>query len=312
MPRLSCRIILRYALVLVPALLTAGSIDSESAYATDTGSSPAALVLNVGLIPELNVFSQKAHYQPLMDYLSRECGITFKLQILPRYGNLIDNFTNLGLDAAFFGSFTGAMAIRTLGIVPLARPQFIGGRSTYYGMVFVRKDSGIKTALDMKGKRMVFVDRATTAGFLLPMSFFHQLGINNFAAWFKEYYFSGTHEDAIYEVLNGYADVGAAKNTIFYRLAAADQRIEQELEIIATSPPVPANSLAVRKDLPADLKKLIQNKLLTMHQNTAGQILLEKFGAEKFLATTINDYQPVLDYAADIGLDLATYQYRND
>ena len=301
-----------YRLLLVLSLVVAGSLHPETAQAARAGTSSAEQVLNVGLIPERNVFAQKAHYQPLMDYLSRKTGITFKLHLLPRYGNLIDNFTHLSLDAAFFGSFTGAMAIKKLGVIPLARPQFKGGLSTYYGMVFVRKDSGIKTAADMKDKRVVFVDRATTAGFLLPVAYFRQLGIVHFDRWFKEYYYSGTHEDAILEVLNGYADIGAAKNTIFFRMAAEDNRIEQELEILATSPPVPANSLAVRKDLPVALRNLIQDTLLSMDQDLEGRTVLEQLDAEKFIKTTAENYQSVFDYATDIGLDLANYNYLND
>jgi phosphonate transport system substrate-binding protein len=300
-------------LLLLAPLLTAGNDRSETT-PPDPKPNPVTLpqVLHVGLIPEQAIFTQLQRYQPLLDYLAQELGIKIEMHILPRFGNLIDNFNQLGLDAAFFGSFTGALAIRKLGVVPLARPQFIGGRSTYYGLVFVRRDSGIRTAADMKGKRMVFVDRATTAGYLLPLAFFNEIGISNYSEWFREYYFAGTHEDAISEVLNGYADVGAAENTVFDRLAARDPRLAGELEILATSPPLPAGGLAVRKDLPEELQKSLQQKLLTMHQSLPGRIVLEGFGAEKFLRTTAADYLPVLDYAAGIGIDMTTYQYQND
>lgn len=302
-----------HGLLIALPLFFAGYDSRETrAQVSRQDSSPQPRVLHVGLLPEENIFLQKKRYKPLMDYLTEETGIAFKLRILPRYGNLIDNFNQIGLDAAFFGSFTGALAIKKLGVVPLARPQFIGGRSTYYGMIFVRKESGIKTAADMQGKRMVFVDRATTAGYLLPLDFFRKLHIENYSKWFREFYFSGTHESAIHEVLNGHADIGAAKNTVFYRMAAKDKRITQELEILATSPNVPANGLAVRKDLPDNLKDLLRHKLLTMHQSVKGSAILKAFGSEKFLLTTIKDYQPVIDYAANIGLDLATYNYYND
>ncbi len=214
--------------------------------------------------------------------------------------------------APFFGSFTGALAVRKLGVEPLARPQYVNGASTYYGMVFVKKGSGIRKAEDMKGKRMVFVDKATTAGYLLPLSYFRDIGIEDFATWFGEYYFSGTHEDAIADVLNGVADVGAAKNTVFYRLAAEDNRISRELEILATSPHVPANGLAVRNDLPADLKQSIQKELLEMHANPRGRDILDKMGINRFIETNAGDYQPVFDYAAKIGLDLKNYDYLNN
>ncbi|RLB68382.1 MAG: hypothetical protein DRH08_01095 [Deltaproteobacteria bacterium] len=268
--------------------------------------------LTIGLIPEQDIFTQKKRYEPLLAQLSKEIGVPIDIRILPRYGNIIDNFNELGLDGAFFGSFTGAMAIKKLGVEPLVRPQYIGGSSTYYGMVFVRKGSGIRTAEDMRNKQMVFVDRATTAGYLLPLSYFRSLGIDDYKTWFKEYYFSGTHEDAINDVLNGLADIGAAKNTVFYRMAAANNRVSKELEILATSPHVPANSLAVRGDLPDEVKQSLKKQLLEMHQSLEGKAILEDLKIEKFVETTVDDYQPVLDYAAGIGLDLQTYNYLNN
>jgi phosphonate transport system substrate-binding protein len=299
-------------LTVVLGSLLLASASSTHALTHDKSSTGQQTIINLGLIPEQDLFSQKKRYQPLMDHLGKELGVQIQLRVLPRYGNLLDNFDQLGLDAAFFGSFTGALAIKKLAMIPLVRPQFIGGRSTYYGMVFVRKESQIRTADDLRGKRMVFVDRATTAGYLLPLAFFKQLGVTNYADWFGSYYFSGTHEDAILEVLNGHADIGAAKNTIFYQLAEKNRLITQNLEILATSPQVPANALLVRKDLPEELRLKLQEKLLTLQQSSSGQEILKNFGAEKFILTHSDDYQPVLDYADLISLDLTTYRYNND
>lgn len=268
--------------------------------------------LTIGLIPEQNIFTQKKRYEPLLAYLSKELGIPIETTILSRYGNIIDNFNELELDGAFLGSFTGTMAIMKLGVEPLARPQYIGGSSTYYGMVFVKKGSGIRTAEDLRGKQLVFVDRATTAGYLLPLAYFKDLGIGDYQSWFKEYYFSGTHEDAINDVLNGKADIGAAKNTVFYRMARENNQVSQELEILATSPHVPANGLGVRNDLPEELKASLYNLLLDMHKSSQGREVLDGLKIEKFIETSEADYKPVQDYATSIGLDLKTYNYLNN
>jgi phosphonate transport system substrate-binding protein len=273
---------------------------------------PNTKSIKIGLLPEQDVFTQKKRYEPLLALLSQKIGISIQISILPRYGNIIDNFNELGLDGAFFGSFTGAMAIQKLSVEPLARPRYVGGASTYYGMIFVKKDSGIHTAEDMRGKQMVFVDRATTAGYLLPLAYFKALGITDYKSWFKEYYFSGTHEGAINDVLNGLADIGAAKNTVFYRMAAMDNRLLSELEILETSPHVPANGLAVRHDLDNEIKQALKQQLLTMHQSPEGRAVLGALKIERFIETTADDYQPVLDYAKTIGLDLKTYNYLNN
>lgn len=269
-------------------------------------------VLRIGLIPEQDIFVQKKRYQPLFDYLEKKLNIQIESQILSRYGNLIANFNELELDAAFFGSFTGALAIKKLGMIPLARPHLIEGLSSYYGLIFVRKQSGIRTAEDMYGKRMVFVDRATTAGYLLPLDYFKQNGIVDYSTWFADYYFAGTHEDAILEVLKGHADVGAAKNTIFYQLARVNPQILDNLEILATSPHVPENTFGIRTDLPKGLATLLREHLLSMHQTPEGRTALDFLGAQRFLITTAEDFQPVFDYAEQIGMDLSTYQYINE
>lgn len=268
--------------------------------------------LRIGLIPEQNVFKQLRRYEPLGEYLSRRLEINIELKILSRYGNIIDNFTETGLDGAFFGSFTYALAHESLGVSVLARPVNPDGESTYHGLIFVRRDSGIRHVEQMRGKRFVFVDKATTAGYLLPLDYFFEHGIRDFQAFLGEIYFAGTHEAAYYDVLNGQADIGAAKNTVYKRLAATDSRLQAELVPLAQSPEVPENGLALRLEVDPALRERIKQTLLSMVNNPEGRDVLARFGALRFIETTDADYEPVFRYAKEVGLDLSTYDYRND
>ena len=268
--------------------------------------------LRIGLIPEQNIFRQLERYAPLAAYLSRKTGTRIELQILPRYGNIIDNFRSGKLDGAFFGSFTYALAHRKLGVEVLARPVAPDNTSTYYGLIFVRKDSGIRGLADMKGKRFVFVDKATTAGYLLPLEYFHKGGVDDYKSHFRETYFSGTHEGAIMDVLEGKAHGGAAKNTVFEELARGNRRVREELVVLATSPRVPENGLALRGELDPALKGELKEALLRMHEDPEGKKTLAEFGANRFIETRNEDYEPVYRYAREVRLDLSTYDYRND
>jgi phosphonate transport system substrate-binding protein len=265
----------------------------------------------IGLIPEHNIFKQIDRYEPLVNYLSKKTGLNIKAKALTRYGNIVDNFVSAGLDAAFFGSFTYTLAHAKLGVEPIARPESIDGTSTYYGLIFVRKDSGIKKAEDMKEKVFVFVDRATTAGYLLPLAYFKKHGIEDYHTFLKETYFAGAHENAIFDVLNKNADIGAAKNTVFERLASEDSRIQNELVFLARSPDVPENGLAVRKGLDNDVKNKLKETLLNMEKDPEGMEVLTAFGAKRFIETKNEDYTSVYEYIKVAGLDLATYQYDN-
>jgi phosphonate transport system substrate-binding protein len=275
-----------------------------------TGARPGKTMV-IGLIPEQNIFRQMDRYEPLARHLSQKTGIRIELTVLPRYGNIVQNFVAASMDGAFFGGFTYCLAHRRAGAEVLVRPEGPDGQSTYRGMIVVRKDSGIGSAAELRGKRFAFVDKATTAGYLLPLVYFREHQID-FRTFFHETYFAGTHEDVLYDVLNRKADAGAAKSTVYSRLAAADPRFSRELAVLAVSPDFPENGLAVRKGLDGDLKEAIVHALLTMSADAEGKAVLQAFGASRFIKTTDADYHAVYDYVRSAGIDLATYDYLND
>jgi phosphonate transport system substrate-binding protein len=276
-----------------------------------TTSHAAQKKLLIGLIPEMNIFKQKQRFKLLGDYLSNKTGIPVEFTILSRYGNIIESFTSEKMDGAFFGSFTGALAIQKLGVAPLARPVNLDNSSTYKGYLFVRKNSGIKTVADMKGKKMAFVEKATTAGYVFPLAWLKENGVPSLDGFFSEYYFTGSHDAAVMSVLNKKADIGAAKHSMYDRVRKEDPRVDQELVILAVSPEVPSNGLCVRKDLDKAIKAKLKDALLNLHNEPEGKAVLEKFGALKFIETTAKDYQPVFDMANKAGIDIRQYNYRN-
>ncbi len=294
---------------LCAAILT-GCTETETTSLKDSRISSNNSLL-IGLIPERNIFFQMERYEPLAEYLTEKVGVNVQLKVLTRYDNIIQNFVSMELDGAFFGSFTYTLAHAHLGVEPLARPEDHDGVSTYYGLIFTRKDSNIGSIHDMKGKVLACVDRATTAGHLLPMAYFKEHGIPDFTSFLKEHYFAGTHEDAIYDVLNKKADIGAAKNTVFYQLAADDKRILEDLIILKRSPDVPSNGLAVRKDMDDAVKDKLKKALLKMHHDPEGVKALNAINAAKFIETSDNDYRAVYEYLDQVDLDPAEYKYTN-
>lgn len=267
--------------------------------------------LRIGLIPELNLFRQKARFKPLGEYLGRKLGVPVQFTILPRYGNVLDTFDALRLDGAFFGSFTGALAIERLGVVPLARPVNLDGTSTYHGYVFVRKDSGLRKVADLRGRRMAFVDRATTAGYLFPLAWLRQHGVSAPERFFAETFYTGSHDAAIAAVLDRKADVGAAKHSVFDQLRRESPRVAQELVVLADSPPVPSNGLCVRRTLDAASQDALRRALLELERDPVGAEALAAVGALRFVETSAQDYAPVLALAAAAGIELRRYDYRN-
>lgn len=266
----------------------------------------------IGILPEMNVFKQKRRFQLLGEYLTKKTGVTVEFTILSRYGNIIERFTAEKMDGAFFGSFTGALAIMRLGVAPLVRPVNLDGSSTYHGYLFTRKDSGIKSVADMKSKKMAYVDKATTAGYLFPLAYLRENGINDTDHFFSETFFTGSHDAAIDAVLKRKADVGAAKHSIYDRERILNPRIDKELAILAESPHVPSNGLLVRRGLQEPLKNKLMSVLLGLHNDPDGKAVLKQFGALKFIETSVKDYQPVFDMAKKSRIDVMNYKYSNN
>lgn len=268
--------------------------------------------LLIGLIPERNIFKQFERYEPLAGYLSEKAGIQVKLKVLTHYGNVIENFESLKLDGAFFGSFGYSLAHARLGVEVLARPEAPDGTSTYRGVLFVRKDSGIRSVAQMKGKRLALVAKATMAGYLFPLVRLREAGVERPKAHFKEIYFAGSHDGTIRDVLDGKADVGASKNTVFRELAEANPRLANQLAVVAESVDVPENGLALRRTIDAAVKRRLRDALIAMDSDPEGQKVLRQFGARRFIATTDADYEPVLRYCAVSGIDLTRDRFEND
>ncbi len=267
--------------------------------------------ITLGLIPEISVFAQMERFRPLAEYLSNEIGRPVKLHILSRYGNIIERFESVPLDGAFFGSFTGALAIEKLGVIPIARPVNSDGNSTYHGHIFVRRDSGITDVAGMLGKRMAFVEKATTAGYIFPRAYLKENGVDSFETFFGEFYFTGSHDNAVTAVLDGRADIGAAKNTVYQMLMKKNPRIAKELLILASSPRVPSNGLCISPRVPKEIRDRIGTALLDLEKSSIGQAVLKSLGYIRFIPTSTADYTPVKELATRAGINLKEYTYRN-
>ena len=288
------------------ALLAIGCIQQE----TPAPRQPLPeKTLLIGLTPEHNIFKQVRRYEPLADYLSKKTGIRVTLKVLTYRGNVIDNFQFLKLDGAFFGSFSYSLAHVKLGVAVLARPEDPDGISSYHGVIFVRKDSGIRTVRQMKGKRLALVARATTAGYLFPSIYLKRAGVRNPETFFKEIYYAGAHEGTIDDVLDRKADVGVSKNTVYNRFAAENPRIGRELVILGKSEDVPENALALRRGVEDPVKRKLVDALIAMHADPEGAKVLKAFGARRFIGTTEADYMPVRTYTRELGIDLADFKF---
>lgn len=264
----------------------------------------------IGLIPEENIFRQIQRHRPLAEYLSGKLGIKARFTILSKYGDIVDRFVSRNMDGAFFGIFTSLLAQEKLGVEPLVRPVNPDGSTTARGVLIVRKDSGIRTIRDIRNKRAVFVDKATATGYIFAVALLRENGIRDLDGFFSEYYFTGSHDNAVYAVLDGRADVGAVKSRILEKLISKDPLIKDEILVLASSIDLPDITLCVRSDIPEELKQSLKAALLTMHQDPQGAEVLKKLGALRFVEAHRDDFKVVAELAEKAGIEIKEYSYR--
>lgn len=263
--------------------------------------------LRLLLIPEKNTFEQRRRYKFITDYLSEKMAMNVIIEIMTHYGEISTAFQKGQADAGFFGSFSYVLTRTKAGIEPIARPVWLDGSSTYRGYIFVRKNNGIENVQDMRNKKLVLVDKATTAGYIFQRYYFKYNGITDMENYFSSISFARSHDAAAWAVYTGEADIGGAKNHIFNSLKNEYPDFRENMVVLAESPEVPSNGLAVRKDLNPAIKLRLKNLLLSLNETADGEEVLKNFGALKFVETTDNDYRVLYNMVEELEINLDDY-----
>jgi len=264
--------------------------------------------LIIGIIPEINLAKQMERFLPLCKYLGRKIDMEVGVKPMANYGLIYEGIRDDKIEAGFFGSFTFGMTHERIGIEPIARPEKTDGTSTYTGLTFVRKDSGIKGPSDMKGKTIALVDKLTTAGYLAQVIYFREHGID--IEKDVKIFWTGSHDAAIKAVLNRQAEMGGAKNLVFNKMARENPDVLNTLVVVNESPSVPDNTFAVDNSLDPTIKSALEKALIDMDKDDEGMKILKNFGAVKFIDTKTEDFKNLFLMVKEASFDMKTYPYK--
>lgn len=247
-------------------------------------------LVRIGVVPALTITETIKQYQPIMDYLNRQLNIDAQIMPQKDYVTVLEKMKNKEIDAGIMGSLICYRAIKEIGAIPLARPES-SGDSTYEGVVFARKDSGIKDIYGVREKVFVYVDRDTSAGYVYPRYLLKEKGYNA-DRFFKEVIFAGKHDAAVLMVLNKKADSGAAKDDVYFKLERENPRVKAEMKILhLSSAKFPDRTIAVRKDFDTALSEKIKKTLINMDKDTDARNALKAAGFDKYIHMDVKDFR---------------------
>jgi ABC-type phosphate/phosphonate transport system substrate-binding protein len=92
---------------------------------------------------------------------------------------------------------------------------------------------------------------------------------------------------------------------VLRRFVASDPSLSDAFRVLSTSAAFPENALAVATSLGEKQKARLREVLLGLSGTEEGRKALAQLGADRFVATSDEDYSAVYGLADRVGLDLA-------
>ncbi len=261
--------------------------------------------LRIALVPERNVFEQERKYRILCDYLCGKVGLTFEFEVMRDYEDVMLAIETNQVAGGVLGSFLMAHGMARHGFVPLARPVWKTGESTYSSYIF--KQSGAPLTKDVstwRGKSFAFANRHTSAGYFFPLALLKKNGVHRGENHFSSVQVTGSHDTAVWMVASGLADLGATKNTIFEEMMSRREGLIDRIQVLYTGGKFPDATFMVNSQVPVELRNRVREVLLGLSSDPEGVAVLESFGADRFIPSNREDYDDVFRVVKEAGFDI--------
>ena len=231
--------------------------------------------------------------QPVVEYLEQRLGRKVEHFAATDYAGVVEALRNETADVGFMGPLQYIIAHHHAGAYPILGEVY-GDSPTYHSRIFVRKDSGIRSIEDLRGKTIAFVDPISSSGYMYPLEIFTsaKLIADRTAAdsFFKRIYFAGGDEQAIRAVHNEFVDA-AGIGEYAYGLLRPEER--DEVIHIAESKPLPSHCVVVRKGLADERAAELREALLALNEGPNRGLLKNLYNVDGYVPVSHDTYAEV-------------------
>jgi len=236
-------------------------------------------VYTIAVIPSAPPVTLHKQWTPLVERLSRETGLTFRLKMYERMAEFERDIWSGVPDFIFSSPIQAVVARKTNGYTPLVR----GGKDIAVGL-FVRKDSPIKTIDDLTGKTISFVGNKNLCSVFVQ----HLLGQHKDKLAFTREY-AGSTRNVIINVLLGKSAAGAV---FIPELQRESEDTRAQLREILVTPAIAPHPLSVHPRVPRKTQESVKKAALTIAATPDGAELFKtiRIGAP-VAANYARDYQ---------------------
>ena len=252
--------------------------------------------IKFGVLTLENQVTTVDRYKIYIDYAEKKLGVKIQLFQASDYAGVGQALIGGHLQMARIGGAGYASAWLDCDgcIEPLVTTEGLDGTTGYFSILIVRTDSPYKSLKDLKGKSIAFAD--STSGYIVPMVTLVKAGIDP-NTYFGKTSFSGGHEQSVLALLKGTYDAvytWTAEGDSFGNLRMMmDKGLlkRDQVRIIDRSEPIKNPLLAVRKELPEQMKKDIAQMYFDMATDDKAVLRAAAQGdVKRYVPVTHKDY----------------------
>jgi len=266
---------------------------------TDAPAGDGVPVYQFAVHPLHNPQKLSEAYQPLVDHLNRQIpGVRIELEASRDYQVYEQKFRDREPEFLLPNPWHTLQAIK-LGYHVIA---MAGDAEDFRGLFVVRRDGGIKTPADLRGKVVSYPSPTALAAAVLPQYYLHTHGIDVNRDIQNSYV--GSQESSIMNAYLGKSAAGATWPPP-WRLFQRDHPAEAaQLELVWETPPLLNNSVMVRDDVPPALRDQVRKALIELAQTTEGKAILGGMETARFHPADNASYDAVREYIARFEQDV--------
>lgn len=260
---------------------------------------PTPSLINVGVLPDESPEILQARYKPLLEYLSQDTGLEFKLEIPSDYSGLINLFRDKKVDLVYFGGLTFVQTQKLYAAKPLVMRNVDTHFTSYF---LVKSDSQARNINEFRGKVFSFGNLQSTSGHLMPRYFLQRELNTDPMDFFGEVLYSGAHDQTAYDVRDGKVDLGVANSQIIRDMYADGRLVEGDLRILKETPPFPNYVWTVHEDMDISIQILLRDAFLKLDTGNDSHVnILKMIGAKSYVPAGKKQFIPLFEIAESLG-----------
>jgi phosphonate transport system substrate-binding protein len=265
----------------------------------------------IGILGGENEADRLRNFQCMVDKLPAAIGVE-KVSLFPAadYDGVIQGLLGGTLDYAELGAsgFAKIYLSNPTAVEPILTTVQTDGATGYYSIMVARKDSGIKTVADLKGKKLGYADPDSTSGYLVPLVTLPEALGTPVDQVVASTGFGGGHENLVLEVLKGTFDAGTTFGSGVgdfkdgYTSGNLRKMVDKgilnmdDLVEVWKSPLIPNGPVVVRTSMNDDMKAKFKQFMMDLPTSDPACFSAVQGGDFKgFTEVNVDFYKPIID-----------------